>query len=83
MINLFKKFIKEEDGATIIEYVIMLAVIAGIVMFAFPNLRSALSGWLTGMFGDVGTGLENKMELTCPDTSSKPGLKVADLNDCN
>lgn len=58
MINLMKKFWKEEDGATIIEYVLMLAVAAGIVMFAFPNLRTALVGWMTGMFGNVTDGLD-------------------------
>lgn len=57
MKNLMKKFLKEEEGATIIEYVLILAVMAGIVMFAFPNLRNAITEWMTGLFGNVSSGL--------------------------
>lgn len=80
--DLLKRFIKEEDGATIIEYVLMLAVMAGIVMFAFPNLRTAIAGWITQMLGDVSTGLDNNMEIACPAGTTNAGTMVTDLSDC-
>ena len=57
MFDLLKKFYKDEDGATIVEYIIMLAVVAGIVLLAFPTLRTSLSGWLRTMFQNVTRGL--------------------------
>lgn len=65
MFKVLKEFWKEEDGATIIEYVLMLAVAAGIVMFAFPNLRTQLVLWMTGMFSSVDTGLDSGSQFDC------------------
>lgn len=65
MLKLFKSFWAEEDGATIIEYVLMLAVAAGIVMFAFPNLREQLVNWMAGMFGNVDKGIDTNDEFNC------------------
>lgn len=37
-------FFKEEDGR-VVEYVIILAVIAVIVAFSFPRLRESIETW--------------------------------------
>jgi Flp pilus assembly pilin Flp len=77
MLNLFKSFWAEEDGATIIEYVLMLAVAAGIVMFAFPNLRTALVGWMSDMFSNVGIGMDSDNEFTGCNVDPVTGLMPA------
>lgn len=78
MINLFKKFVKEEEGATIIEYVLILAVMAGIVMFAFPSLRNAIGTWISDLLGNVTSGIDNnEMGLSCPD-----GTPTTDMSTC-
>jgi len=38
------RFIKEEEGK-VIEYIIVLAVIAVIVAFSFPRLRESVEMW--------------------------------------
>lgn len=74
----FKKFLKDEDGATIVEYVIMLAIVAGIVMFAFPSLRKSIVTWITGAFDKTSDGIEGAENLyICPN-----GTEVADLASC-
>jgi len=78
MKNLFAKFIKEEDGATVVEYVIMIAIVAAIVLFAFPSLRKGIVTWITGAFKDVGNGMtESHNDYICPD-----GTAVKDLTTC-
>ncbi|MCU7666939.1 Flp family type IVb pilin [Bacillus thuringiensis] len=74
----FKKFFKEEDGATIVEYVIMLSIVAAIVLFAFPSLRKSIASWITGAFKDIGTGNgETHNPYICPD-----GKETTDLSTC-
>jgi len=78
MKNLFAKFIKEEDGATVVEYVIMIAIVAAIVLFAFPSLRRGIVEWITNAFKDVGNGIgKSHNDYICPDGSTK-----ADLASC-
>ncbi|MFP3725694.1 Flp family type IVb pilin [Priestia filamentosa] len=79
MKNLFVKFLKEEDGATVIEYVIMIAVVAGIVLFAFPSLRKGILDWITGAFKDIsgGVGGSHSDDYVCPD-----GSHTTDLSKC-
>tara|TARA_Y100001978_G_scaffold164891_1_gene152089 strand:- start:47 stop:226 length:180 start_codon:yes stop_codon:yes gene_type:complete len=47
--NLIARFIKEEDGATAIEY----GLIAGLVAVAIITALSLLGGSLENLFGDV------------------------------
>jgi len=78
MKNLFAKFIKEEDGATVVEYVIMIAIVAAIVLFAFPSLRKGITTWITNAFSDIGGGMEKTHnDFICPD-----GSTVKDLASC-
>lgn len=78
MKKLFTKFFKEEDGATIVEYVIMLSIVAAIVLFAFPSLRKSIVSWITGAFKDVNTGNGGTHNpYICPD-----GTETADLSTC-
>jgi Flp pilus assembly pilin Flp len=44
MKKLFSRFYKEEDGR-VVEYIIILSVIAVIVAFAFPRLRDVVEEW--------------------------------------
>ena len=57
MLNLLKKFVEEEDGATLIEYIMMLAVIGGIVLVSSKSLRGAIVDWFSSAFSDVDEGL--------------------------
>ena len=73
MLNLLKKFVKEEDGATIIEYILLLAVVAGIVLISSKSLRGAIGGWFADMFGNVDDGLKNdEFDYTCTASSTLP-----------
>jgi Flp pilus assembly pilin Flp len=60
MKELIKKFMKEEDGATIVEYILMLAVAGGIVLIFSPNIREALVGWLNSMFSNMNEALDHE-----------------------
>jgi Flp pilus assembly pilin Flp len=64
MKNYLKKFYTEERGS-IIEYIIVLAVIAGIIIAVFPGLRSSVMGWFKGLIGNIDGG-QNKAGK-CPD----------------
>ncbi|GAB6455349.1 hypothetical protein bcgnr5369_26480 [Bacillus cereus] len=78
MKKLFTKFFKEEDGATIVEYVIMLSIVAAIVLFAFPSLRRSIVDWITGAFKNTKTGMDGTTnDYICPD-----GSQVKDLSTC-
>ncbi|PDZ94473.1 hypothetical protein CON36_33630 [Bacillus cereus] len=78
MKKLFTKFFKEEDGATIVEYVIMLSIVAAIVLFAFPSLRKSIASWITGAFKDITDGgTKSHSQYICPD-----GTETTDLATC-
>ncbi|MEJ1517038.1 hypothetical protein R3O67_27880 [Bacillus cereus] len=78
MKKLFTKFFKEEDGATIVEYVIMLSIVAAIVLFAFPSLRKSIVSWITDSFKDIGSGKGGTHNpYICPD-----GTETTDLSTC-
>ena len=42
MIDYLKRFVKEEDGPTAVEYAIMLALVALAIALAQPNIRQAV-----------------------------------------
>jgi pilus assembly protein Flp/PilA len=52
--NILTRIIKDESGATAIEYGLILAFMAGAIIAVF----GALSGNLKTLFGDVGTKLQ-------------------------
>ena len=52
--NLIERFIREEDGATAIEY----GLIAGLVAVAIITALSLLGGSLENLFGDVGNQVD-------------------------
>jgi Flp pilus assembly pilin Flp len=80
MKNLFKKFMKEEEG-NVIEYVIVLAVIAIIIAAMFPGLRAKLLSWFKGMFSNVDQGISGGgAGQPCYDAThqTSPGTTVVD-----
>lgn len=50
----FSRFVKDESGATAIEY----ALIAGIVSIAIVAALTQISGTLQGSFNNIGTQLD-------------------------
>ncbi|MGD2132137.1 MAG: Flp family type IVb pilin [Maricaulaceae bacterium] len=54
MSKLFARFVKDESGATAIEYGLIAALIAVVLITALSNMEDAL----TGTFGAVETELE-------------------------
>jgi pilus assembly protein Flp/PilA len=53
MTNLFSRFVRDESGATAIEYGLIAALIAVVIIGAVTTL----GGKLTTTFGSVSTGL--------------------------
>ena len=53
MSKLFARFAKNNSGATAIEYGLIAAIMAVMLIAAFPTLTKALSG----TFGTIGTAL--------------------------
>jgi pilus assembly protein Flp/PilA len=54
MKNLIQKFIKEEEGATMVEYGLMLALIATVCITAVALIGTNANT----MFGDIATDLD-------------------------
>jgi pilus assembly protein Flp/PilA len=53
MANFIKKFVKDEDGATMVEYGLMVALIAVVLIAIVTTVGQSLSG----MFNDVNTAV--------------------------
>ncbi len=53
MTNLFSRFVKDESGATAIEY----GLIAALIAVAIITALTTVGGKLTGMFGKVSAKL--------------------------
>ena len=51
------KFVKEEDGAGLLEYLFLAALAAVIALFLFPKLREVLMNWFNSMMGNVDSAL--------------------------
>lgn len=56
MLKLFKKFVKEEEGS-VVEYIIVLAVIAVILAMVFPSLREWIGSWFNDATEGVSKGI--------------------------
>lgn len=65
MRNLLKQFVAEESGAAMVEYSILIGIIAGAAILAIV----AIGGWVTGRFTALCTTLQahsNVSGVTCP-----------------
>jgi pilus assembly protein Flp/PilA len=54
MKNAIRKFLKEEDGLTTVEYAIAGSLVGAAVVFAFTNLGEAVGDVIDGITGDIG-----------------------------
>lgn len=52
MKNLMKKFVAEERG-DVVQYIIVLAVVAIILAFAFPKIKTAMSNGTTATMDNI------------------------------
>ncbi len=48
-----KNFIKEEDGVTAIEYALIAALIAGVIVVAFTGLGTSIKSLFTALAGKM------------------------------
>lgn len=55
--NLMVQFHKEEDGAGLVEYLIIIAIAAIVAALLFPALRTALVTWFNNMIANINEGL--------------------------
>ncbi|MFN2433566.1 MAG: Flp family type IVb pilin [Gemmatimonadota bacterium] len=55
MLQLFKNFVKDDEGQDLVEYALLVALIAIVVAAAFPPLTDAI----TDVFEQAGDELEN------------------------
>ena len=56
MKNLFSNFLKEEEGS-IIEYVLLIAVMAVIIAILFPILKGKMGDWFGGTMNNMDCGI--------------------------
>jgi Flp pilus assembly pilin Flp len=49
MLNLLKRFVREDEGQDLIEYVLLASFIAAAVIGGATALGTALSGWYSGV----------------------------------
>ena len=54
MKNLFKKFMGEKRG-DVVQYIIVLAVIVVILIFAFPKIKTAMKGATESSVDKIGS----------------------------
>ena len=64
MKSLFRRFVKNESGATAIEYGLLAAFISLVVVAVGPTLKDNLNS----VFGAVQTGLQSAVPPTTPPT---------------
>lgn len=53
-----RNFMQEQEGS-VVEYILVLAVIAVIIAFLFPTLKNTIQGWFNSLTGNVQSGLNN------------------------
>ena len=54
---MFKKFLKDESGATAIEYTLIAAAMALVLVTIMPTLTSAIKAQFTTISGHISTGV--------------------------
>lgn len=55
MINLFKRFVAEEDGLELLEYAILAVVLVAGLLAAYQGLSDAVTSTITQVSGSLGT----------------------------
>jgi Flp pilus assembly pilin Flp len=55
MLNMFKNFVREEEGQDLVEYALLLALVVLVVAAALPTLTGAINGVWTGVSGQLGS----------------------------
>lgn len=63
MKKLFTNFLKEEEGS-IVEYVILIAVVAVIIAILFPILKGKMGDWFGDTMGNIDCGIGRADEVT-------------------
>jgi Flp pilus assembly pilin Flp len=71
--DLLKRFINEEDGAGLIEYLILICIAAIAAVILFPTLRKNLVEWFNQMVDNISNGISGN-STTNPTTGT--GTKV-------
>ncbi|WP_428561676.1 MAG: Flp family type IVb pilin [Solidesulfovibrio sp. DCME] len=56
MLRTITNFVRDEEGATAVEYGLMAALIAAVIIGAVTTLGSNLSTLFTNLAGQIGTG---------------------------
>lgn len=54
MLNMFKNFVREEEGQDLVEYALLLALVVLVVATTLPTLTTAISGVWTNVSGQLG-----------------------------
>jgi len=55
--KLFKEFNQEERGAGLLEYVIIIAIVAILAIILFAPLRTAVKNWFNNMIENINRAL--------------------------
>lgn len=56
MLNMFKNFVREEEGQDLVEYALLLALVVLVVAAALPALTTAINGVWDGVSAQLSTG---------------------------
>ena len=56
--KLFKRLFKEEEGANLVEYALLIAVIAIVVVAGASLFGDTLNNWFTNLAGEIPLGEE-------------------------
>lgn len=62
--DLSKEFIRDEEGATLIEYIIIIALVAIFAIVLFPPLRKAVVSWFNSMISNVNNSLSGSGDIS-------------------
>lgn len=55
----FRRFLREEEGASAIEYAIVAGLLAGVLILAIGTSTTGLGGSISGLFSGIGDALDN------------------------
>jgi pilus assembly protein Flp/PilA len=69
LMTVAKRFHKDEDGAAMVEYSILLGIIAAASILAVL----AIGAWVSGQFSNLCTTLNDKTAITCVPGSGTGG----------
>ena len=54
MFNWIKRFVRDEEGAGLAEYAVLVALIAGVSAVGVLSFGGAINTWFNGAGGDLG-----------------------------